>query len=248
MKTITYSTLSIIGIALLALIYFKFFNHQPIANWIFYTSDGKVISGSYYKPESDAATDYPISIPEQPQQDGLMLTLWGECTLKLKSADKQLSISYFKDDYVQAELTKTVTADSPTSLLISFYFYQPDDVNLWLQQSEDKSYRGMMWDNMANHLIPVHYKEDKLTLITGTRYTLGHDSNWLYMRWVDGKLIEQAILDDLAKKSGIITPQDHLIAENAKQKVQKIADNMATEIKLPFKLLLWNNDLCQSLR
>ncbi|MBG3079916.1 hypothetical protein I4632_06730 [Proteus mirabilis] len=51
-------------IALLSFFIFNaYFKHTPLATWKFYGSNDEYITGHYYPPAKDSATDLIISIP-----------------------------------------------------------------------------------------------------------------------------------------------------------------------------------------
>lgn len=51
-----------------------------------------------------------------------------------------------------------------------------------INRLEDGTYKGWIWDNVANQLISFRYQEDKTTIIDGTKYTLMPESYWLFQR------------------------------------------------------------------
>lgn len=223
---------------------FYYWPQSPIASWVFYGQKGEMIKGDYYLPEADSATGNAISIPEIPTQDGLKFIYGQQCNLEIKVKDRSLTINYFEDGYIQAELSETMAHNLTPTLLIDWRFTLPNALNYWVERSDKNEYQGWIWDNVANNLIPVHYSQDRMTLLEGTSYTLETDSNWRYKRWNKGQVVEDIILEELPKKSGYIPPQDQQLAEQAKQQLQQIASTMTTELDLPFELDLWQEGFC----
>ncbi|MEB6855864.1 hypothetical protein NA898_06205 [Proteus cibi] len=230
-------------IALLSfLIINKYFKSSPLATWYFYGNNGEYITGHYYPPAEDDATDAVISIPEKPTQEGLTLTHWDTCSIELNIDNKTLNISYFTDGLIQASLS---TKTTPYVVLTELYFYQPDDIHWSINRLEDGTYKGWIWDNVANQLISVRYQEDKTTIIDGTKYTLMPESYWLFQRWANGILVEEYTLDDLPAKDNFIPDRDKQRLIQAKAELQTTVNELVAPLNLPFNLMLWDNSLCQ---
>ena len=230
-------------IALLSfLIINKYFKSSPLATWYFYGNNGEYITGHYYPPAEDDATDAVISIPEKPTQEGLTLTHWDTCSIELNIDNKTLNISYFTDGLIQASLS---TKTTPYVVLTELYFYQPDDIHWSINRLEDGTYKGWIWDNVANQLISVRYQEDKTTIIDGTKYTLMPESYWLFQRWANGVLVEEYTLDDLPAKDNFIPDRDKQRLIQAKAELQTTVNELVAPLNLPFNLMLWDNSLCQ---
>lgn len=230
-------------IALLSfLIINKYFKSSPLATWYFYGNNGEYITGHYYPPAEDDATDAVISIPEKPTQEGLTLTHWDTCSIELNIDNKTLNISYFTDGLIQASLS---TKTTPYVVLTELYFYQPDDIHWSINRLEDGTYKGWIWDNVANQLISVRYQEDKTTIIDGTKYTLMPESYWLFQRWANGVLVEEYTLDDLPAKDNYIPDRDKQRLIQAKAELQTTVNELVAPLNLPFNLMLWDNSLCQ---
>lgn len=230
-------------IALLSfLIINKYFKSSPLATWYFYGNNGEYITGHYYPPAEDDATDAVISIPEKPTQEGLTLTHWDTCSIELNIDNKTLNISYFTDGLIQASLS---TKTTPYVVLTELYFYQPDDIHWSINRLEDGTYKGWIWDNVANQLISVRYQEDKTTIIDGTKYTLMPESYWLFQRWANGVLVEEYTLDDLPAKDNFIPDRDKQRLIQAKAEFQTTVNELVVPLNLPFNLMLWDNSLCQ---
>nr|WP_314262935.1 hypothetical protein [uncultured Moellerella sp.] len=240
-KNIIYLLL-IIFLSLLILFYF--WPQGPIASWIFYGQKGEMIKGDYYPPEADSATGNSVSIPEIPTQDGLRFIYDQQCYLKMKIKDQSLTIGYFADGYIQAELRQTLADDITPTLLIDWRFTLPNALHYWVERTKEGEYQGWIWDNMASNLIPVRYTQDQVTLLEGTSYTLEPGGNWRYKRWNKGQVVEDILLDILPKKTSYIPPKDQQLAEQAKQQLQQIASTMTTELELPFELDLWQEGFC----
>lgn len=214
----------------------------PLATWQFYGNNGEYIAGHYYPPAEDSATDAVTSIPEKPNKEGLTVTHWDTCSVELNIDNKTLYISYFTNGLIQASLS---TQTSSYTSLTELYFYQPDDMHWSINRLEDGTYKGWIWDNVANKLIPVHYQEDKITIIDGTKYTLMPESNWLFQRWANGILVEEHTLDNLPAKDDFIPDIDKQRLAQAKEQFQNIANELAKPLNLPFALTLWDNSLCE---
>ncbi|MFB0771074.1 hypothetical protein [Proteus cibi] len=230
-------------IALLSfLIINKYFKSSPLATWYFYGNNGEYITGHYYPPAEDDATDAVISIPEKPTQEGLTLTHWDTCSIELNIDNKTLNISYFTDGLIQASLS---TKTTPYVVLTELYFYQPNDIHWSINRLEDGTYKGWIWDNVANQLISVRYQEDKTTIIDGTKYTLMPESYWLFQRWANGVLVEEYTLDDLPAKDNYIPDRDKQRLIQAKAELQTTVNELVAPLNLPFNLMLWDNSLCQ---
>ncbi|EST58407.1 hypothetical protein K151_1149 [Proteus hauseri ZMd44] len=230
-------------IALLSfLIINKYFKSSPLATWYFYGNNGEYITGHYYPPAEDDATDAVISIPEKPTQEGLTLTHWDTCSIELNIDNKTLNISYFTDGLIQASLS---TKTTPYIVLTELYFYQPNDIHWSINRLEDGTYKGWIWDNVANQLISVRYQEDKTTIIDGTKYTLMPESYWLFQRWANGVLVEEYTLDDLPAKDNFIPDRDKQRLIQAKAELQTTVNELVAPLNLPFNLMLWDNSLCQ---
>ncbi|NBM55854.1 hypothetical protein GWI68_14005 [Proteus sp. G2669] len=230
-------------IALLSFFILNFyFKHSPLATWKFYGSNGEYITGRYYPPAKDSATDLIISIPEVPEKNGLKITKWDNCHLNLNNDNKTLDISYFTNGLIQASFS----TDNPIYMpLIELNFYQPDDMHWSITRLTDGTYKGWIWDNVANQLIPIHYQSDRTTLIEGTNYTLMPGSYWLFQRWDNGVLVEEYNLDDLPAKDNFIPESDKQRLEHAKAEFQNIANELAKPLNLPFDLHLWDNSFCE---
>lgn len=242
-KKIFFITL-LVGVTFLFFIIVKYYlNTRPLASWQFYGKNGEYITGYYYPPEQDSATNEIISIPEVPTIDGLRLTKWNSCSLELKVENKILSIYYFNDNLIQASLKNNVYPYIP---FIELYLYQPDDMHWWATRLNDGTYRGWIWDNLANQLIPVHYNKDRISLIEGTKYQLIENGNWIFQRWSQGKIIEERILDDLPGKDKIIPDIDKERTNEAKTQMQKMANELAAPLNLPFDLILWDKVPCNN--
>ncbi|MBS6209497.1 MAG: hypothetical protein KH812_05320 [Proteus hauseri] len=230
-------------IALLSfLIINKYFKSSPLATWYFYGNNGEYITGHYYPPAEDDATDAVISIPEKPTQEGLTLTHWDTCSIELNIDNKTLNISYFTDGLIQASLS---TKTTPYVVLTELYFYQPNDIHWSINRLEDGTYKGWIWDNVANQLISVRYQEDKTTIIDGTKYTLMPESYWLFQRWANGVLVEEYTLDDLPAKDNYIPDRDKQRLIQAKAELQTTVNELVAPLNLPFNLMLWDSSLCQ---
>ncbi len=220
----------------------KFLKSSPLATWHFYGNNGEYITGHYYPPAEDDATDAVISIPEKPAKEGLTITHWDTCSIELNIDNKTLYISYFTNGLIQASLSKKTTS---YVALTELYFYQPDDMHWSINRLEDGTYKGWIWDNVANQLIPVRYQEDKTTIIDGTKYTLMPKSYWLFQRWANGVLVEEYTLDDLPAKDGFIPDIDKQRLAQAKAELQTTANELVKPLNLPFNLMLWDNSLCK---
>lgn len=220
----------------------KYFKSPPLATWYFYGNNGEYITGHYYPPAEDDTTDAVISIPEKPTQEGLTLTHWDTCSIELNIDNKTLNISYFTDGLIQASLS---TKTTPYIVLTELYFYQPDDIHWSINRLEDGTYKGWIWDNVANQLISVRYQEDKTTIIDGTKYTLMPESYWLFQRWANGVLVEEYTLDDLPAKDNFIPDRDKQRLIQAKAELQTTVNELVAPLNLPFNLMLWDNSLCQ---
>ncbi|MBG6031419.1 hypothetical protein I5E97_10185 [Proteus hauseri] len=230
-------------IALLSfLIINKYFKSSPLATWYFYGNNGEYITGHYYPPAEDDATDAVISIPEKPTQEGLTLTHWDTCSIELNIDNKTLNISYFTDGLIQASLS---TKTTPYVVLTELYFYQPNDIHWSINRLEDGTYKGWIWDNVENQLISVRYQEDKTTIIDGTKYTLMPESYWLFQRWANGVLVEEYTLDDLPAKDNYIPDRDKQRLIQAKAELQTTVNELVAPLNLPFNLMLWDSSLCQ---
>ncbi|UBH60700.1 hypothetical protein [Proteus vulgaris] len=230
-------------IALLSLFIFNSsFKSSPLATWQFYGNNGEYITGHYYLPEKNSTTDSVISIPEISEKNGLRITQWNSCHLKLTNNNKILAISYFKNGLIQASLSTNSPIYMP---LAELNFYLPDDMHWSIARLADGTYKGWIWDNIANQLIPVHYQSDRTTLITGTNYTLMPSSYWLFQRWGNGILLEEYKLDDLPIKDNFIPENDKQRLEQAKIEFQNIANDLTKPLNLSFDLNLWNNSFCE---
>lgn len=219
----------------------KYLKSSPLATWYFYGKNGEYMTGHYYPPAEDNATDTAISIPEKPTKEGLTITHWDTCNIELNIDNKTLYISYFTSGLIQATLSiKTTSYVALTEL----YFYQPDDMHWSINQLEDGTYKGWIWDNVANQLISFRYQEDKTTIIDGTKYTLMPESYWLFQRWANGVLVEEYTLDDLPAKDGFIPEIDKQRLIQAKAALQTTVNELAMPLNLPFNLMLWDNSLC----
>ncbi|MBG2711425.1 hypothetical protein I4558_17185 [Proteus mirabilis] len=220
----------------------KYFQNSPLATWYFYGNNGEYITGHYYPPAEDDATDAVISIPEKPTKEGLTITHWDTCNIELNIDNKTLNISYFTDGLIQASLS---TKTTPYVVLTELYFYQPDDMHWSINRLEDGTYKGWIWDNVANQLIFFRYQEDKTTIIDGTKYTLMPESYWLFQRWANGVLVEEYTLDDLPAKDNFIPDIDKQRLIQAKAELQTTVNELVAPLNLPFNLMLWDNSLCQ---
>lgn len=220
----------------------RFLTDAPLATWQYYSNNGEMITGHYYAPEENSATDVIRVIPEIPDKNGLQITTWNDCHLRLRIDNKELNVTYFTDGLIQASLS---TRTSPYTSLMELYFYQPNDMHWSITRSEDGTYKGWIWDNIANQLVAVHYQEDRTTLIEGTQYTLMPDSYWLYQRWENAILVEEYKLDDLPAKDAFIPDMDKQKLLQAKEQFQKSATELAASLNLPFPLQLWNNIPCE---
>lgn len=220
----------------------QFLKSSPLATWHFYGNNGEYITGHYYPPAEDDATDTVISIPEKPVKEGLTITHWDTCNIELNIDNKILYISYFTNRIIQASLsTKTTSYVALTEL----YFYQTDDMHWSINRLEDGTYKGWIWDNVANQLIPVRYQEDKTTIIDGTKYTLMPESYWLFQRWANGVLVEEYTLDNLPAKDDFIPDIDKQRLAQAKAELQTTANELVKPLNLPFNLMLWDSSLCK---
>ncbi|MEQ4922992.1 hypothetical protein [Proteus hauseri] len=242
-KKTSYIALFIGLIFLFFFIFNYYLNTRPLASWQFYGKNGEYVTGYYYPPDSDSATDEIISIPEVPTSDGLRLTEWNGCHLELKMDNKRLSVDYFNDNLIQSSLESNIY---PYTSLIELYFYQPNDMHWWVTRQNDGTYQGWIWDNIANQLIPVHYNEDKISLIEGTTYRLMEKGNWLFQHWSEGKVVEEGLLDDLPAKDEIIPDVDKERAIEAKIQMQRVANELAAPLNLPFDLILWDKVPCNN--
>lgn len=220
----------------------KYFQNSPLATWYFYGNNGEYIIGHYYPPAEDDTTDAVISIPEKPTKEGLTITHWDTCNIELNIDNKTLNISYFTDGLIQASLS---TKTTPYVVLTELYFYQPDDMHWSINRLEDGTYKGWIWDNVANQLIFFRYQEDKTTIIDGTKYTLMPESYWLFQRWANGVLVEEYTLDDLPAKDNFIPDIDKQRLIQAKAELQTTVNELVAPLNLPFNLMLWDNSLCQ---
>lgn len=220
----------------------KYFQNSPLATWYFYGNNGEYITGHYYPPAEDDTTDAVISIPEKPTKEGLTITHWDTCNIELNIDNKTLNISYFTDGLIQASLS---TKTTPYVVLTELYFYQPDDMHWSINRLEDGTYKGWIWDNVANQLIFFRYQEDKTTIIDGTKYTLMPESYWLFQRWANGVLVEEYTLDDLPAKDNFIPDIDKQRLIQAKAELQTTVNELVAPLNLPFNLMLWDNSLCQ---
>lgn len=209
----------------------KYLKSSPLATWYFYGNNGEYMTAHYYPPAEDDATDTVISIPEKPTKEGLTITHWDTCNIELNIDNKTLYISYFTSGLIQATLSiKTTSYVALTEL----YFYQPDDMHWSINRLEDGTYKGWIWDNVANQLISVRYQEDKTTIIDGTKYTLMPESYWLFQRWANGVLVEEYTLDDLPAKDGFIPEIDKQRLTQAKAALQTTVNELV--IPLNFTL------------
>ncbi|WP_109406707.1 hypothetical protein [Proteus faecis] len=230
-------------IALLSfMIILKYLESSPLATWHFYGNNGEYVTGHYYPPAEDNATDTVISIPEKPTKEGLTITHWDNCNIDLNIDNKTLSISYFNNGLIQASLSTKATSDIT---LTELYFYQPDDMHWSINRLKDGTYKGWIWDNVANQLISVRYQEDKTTIIDGTKYTLMPESYWLFQHWANGMLVEEYTLDDLPAKDGFIPDIDKQRLAHAKAELQTTVNELVVPLNLPFNLMLWDNSLCK---